>query len=73
MRFSFTQPVAVLLLIAGVGNAEAAPQDRPNIVLIMADDLGLEGLGCYGGTTYSTPVFDRLASQGMRFTMCFSS
>ena len=44
----------------------------PNIVLIMADDLGFEGLGCDGSLTYSTPNIDRLAAQGMRFTNCFS-
>ena len=47
--------------------ATAAPQ-RPNIVLILADDLGAECLGCYGGTSYKTPNLDRLAAQGVRFT-----
>jgi len=39
----------------------------PNIVLIMADDLGIEGLGCYGGLSYKTPNLDRLAKTGLRF------
>ena len=46
--------------------------ERPNIVLIMADDLGYECLGCYGGTSYQTPHLDRLAATGMRFRYCFS-
>lgn len=46
--------------------------ERPNIILIMADDLGYEGLGSYGGTSYQTPLLDRLAAQGMRFTHCYS-
>ncbi|WP_298866860.1 sulfatase [uncultured Gimesia sp.] len=41
---------------------------RPNIVLIMADDLGYGDLSCYGSTQCDTPQLDRLASRGMRFT-----
>ncbi|MGH9338143.1 MAG: sulfatase-like hydrolase/transferase [Acidobacteriota bacterium] len=40
---------------------------KPNIVLIMADDLGAECLGCYGGTSYRTPHLDVLAASGIRF------
>lgn len=43
-------------------------QARPNIVLIMADDLGYADLSCYGSETISTPQIDRLARNGMRFT-----
>lgn len=43
-----------------------APQ-KPNIILILADDLGYECLGCYGGKSYATPRLDELASTGMRF------
>jgi arylsulfatase A len=45
---------------------------RPNIVLIMADDVGSEVLGCYGGTSYQTREIDSLADTGTRFTNCFS-
>jgi len=45
---------------------------RPNIVLIMVDDQGYECLGCYGGTSYKTPVLDRLAETGIRFEHCYS-
>jgi len=45
---------------------------RPNFVVILADDLGRECLGSYGGTSYATPGLDRLASQGMRFERCFA-
>ena len=47
--------------------AAEAPH-RPNIVLIMADDLGYGALGCYGSKAISTPNIDRLATTGMRFT-----
>ena len=46
--------------------------EKPNLLLILADDLGVETLGCYGGRTYETPHLDRLASQGMRFDHCYS-
>jgi len=45
---------------------------RPNVLLIMADDLGFETLGCYGGTSYKTPHADRLAQTGLRFTHAFA-
>lgn len=44
----------------------------PNLILIMADDLGYETLGVNGGTSYQTPRLDALAAGGMRFTKCFS-
>lgn len=51
--------------------AEAARRpDRPNVVLIMADDLGYECLTANGGESYQTPHLDRLAASGMRFEHC---
>ena len=56
---------------AVAAEAKLPPTDearrRPNVVLIMADDLGYECLGCNGGTSYRTPVLDGLAKAGMRF------
>jgi arylsulfatase A-like enzyme len=46
--------------------------DRPNVILIMADDLGYECLGCNGGTSYRTPALDRMAASGVRFTQAYS-
>ena len=48
--------------------APAPAADRPNIVYIMADDLGYTDLACYGSDYYQTPNLDRLAAQGMVFT-----
>jgi arylsulfatase A-like enzyme len=68
---------APLLTIASPAGAQAATKGtpaptgsdrRPNIVLIMADDLGYGSLGCYGSTENKTPHLDRLAAGGMRFT-----
>lgn len=50
----------------------AASAEKPNILLIMADDLGIEGLGCYGSESYQTPNLDALAKGGMRFTHAYS-
>ena len=44
---------------------------RPNIILILADDLGYETIGANGGTSYKTPHLDKLAATGVRFTHCF--
>ena len=65
-----------LLLVVVVWTAfarnpsQAGPQ--PDIILIMADDVGIEGLGCYGGASYKTPNLDRLAANGVRFTRAYS-
>ncbi|MCI0464496.1 MAG: sulfatase [Gemmataceae bacterium] len=63
---------AALLVVATwaavpVGAAEPAPQ-KPNLIFILADDLGYTDVGCYGSTYYETPNIDRLAAQGIRFT-----
>ena len=50
----------------------AAPADRPNVLIILADDLGYSDLGCYGGEI-RTPHIDRLAKAGARFTQCYNS
>lgn len=52
--------------------ADAAPTDRPNIVLIVADDLGYGELGCYGQQRIKTPRIDQLAAQGIRFTQFYA-
>ena len=52
---------AVWLSLAGCGGRVTHSGRRPNIVLFMADDLGYETLGAYGGTSYATPVLDGLA------------
>lgn len=51
--------------------ANAAPASRPNVLLIVADDLGFSDIGPYGGEI-STPNLDRLASEGMRFTQFYN-
>ena len=61
---------------AAMGAARRKPfdgaQGKPNIVLIMADDLGHECIGAHGGTSYKTPVLDRLAAEGARFEHAYA-
>ena len=45
---------------------------QPNLILILADDLGWADLGCYGNTFNETPNIDRLAREGMRFTQFYA-
>jgi arylsulfatase A-like enzyme len=59
----------LLTPLAALHAADAAkPAKKPNIIFIMADDLGYGDLGCYGATKVKTPNVDRLAAQGLRFT-----
>lgn len=53
-------------------HAAGESKSKPNIILIMADDLGYECLGCYGSTSYKTPALDHLAGTGVRFEHCYS-
>ncbi len=53
--------------------AAASPDSRPNIVLVFADDLGVNDLGCYGRAEHRTPNLDRLASQGTRFSTAYTA
>jgi len=56
----------------GMGVFGSSSAKRPNIIFIMADDLGYGDLGCYGQTEITTPHIDRLAQEGMRFTECYA-
>lgn len=60
------------LLLAITTLVSARGDERPNVVLIMADDIGIEGFGCYGGTSYKTPNIDKLAESGLRYTHAYS-
>ncbi len=56
----------------GLGETSGAGASRPNIVLILADDLGYGDLGCYGQQRILTPNLDRLATEGTRFTQVYA-
>ncbi|QDV41383.1 Arylsulfatase precursor [Stieleria neptunia] len=69
---AFCIALAVLVTLSCTGNTNASPPP-PNILLLLADDLGYEALGCYGGKDFNTPHLDRLAAQGMRFSRAYTS
>ncbi len=62
----------LLLSLALLALPAQAAERRPNIIFILADDLGLGELGCYGQKKIKTPHLDRLAAEGMRFTQFYS-
>ncbi|HXG08498.1 MAG TPA: sulfatase-like hydrolase/transferase, partial [Gemmataceae bacterium] len=66
-----------MALLAGLGVAvgpspRSVAADRPNFLIIIADDLGFSDLGCYGGEI-QTPNLDRLAADGLRFTQFYNT
>lgn len=69
-RALFTSLLLVLLSLPLVA---ADPQKPPNIILILADDLGWTDLSCYGSNLYETPNIDKLAADGMKFTQAYSA
>lgn len=63
----------VLLFVALLGSTDSLPANRPNVIVILADDLGWTDLTCYGSDLMRTPNLDRLASRGVRFTDAYSA
>jgi len=70
-RRSLLQTSAGLGLLAGHGALAQPKVKQPNIIFIIADDLGVYDLGCYGQTKIRTPNIDSLAAEGMRFTAAY--
>ena len=73
-----SRPIALLLLLAALaaGTAQGQPAgapDRPNVVLILIDDLGWADTGVYGSAFYETPHVNRLAADGVRFTRAYAA
>ena len=77
LNSTISRPIALFFFafhfsIVGSSLATAIlPSDEPNIVLILADDLGVFDLGCYGRRDHNTPNLDKLASQGIRYTSAY--
>lgn len=70
LKFACKLPAAAVLMLASTSTLAA---DRPNIILIMTDDLGYGDTSCYGATALSTPNIDRLARRGVRFTDAYAT
>ncbi len=66
-----TRFLACLLGSLMVATCAASDPQPPNVILILADDLGYETLGANGGTSYRTPNLDKLAAEGVRFDRCY--
>jgi len=62
----------VLAMLVAAGGFEAGAAERPNIVVILADDLGFSDLGCYG-SEIATPTLDRLAANGLRMSQFYNT
>lgn len=65
-------PASIIALLLFAAVSAFADESRPNIVLILADDLGYGDMGCYGQEYLETPHLDRLASEGLRFTQAYA-
>jgi arylsulfatase A len=70
MKLEILTPV--LLSSLAVIGCSKDEEDKPNVILVMADDMGYECLSCYGSLSYNTPVLDSLASKGILFGQCHS-
>ena len=66
-----TMGSAALISAKGVGQSTSSR--RPNVLFILADDMGYGDLSCYGRPDYQTPVLDNLARQGIRFTSAYAA
>jgi arylsulfatase A-like enzyme len=64
--------ILFVLLFGVIGHHALSQEQKPNIVLILADDLGIGDLGVYGQKIIATPHIDRLATEGMKFTQFYS-
>jgi arylsulfatase A len=74
MKSTFRNPLLLLAFGSIVSCAsDKYENQRPNIILIMSDDQGIETVGAYGGESYRTPVLDELARSGIRFDQCHAT
>ena len=72
-RREFIEATVATTTVAATGIVRGAPATRPNVLFILADDLGYGDLSCYGRPDYQTPVLDNLARQGLKFTSNYAA
>ena len=72
MRLRIIFSLVVVLLVAAMGAGAQRQAQRPNVIFILADDLGYGDVGSYGQQLIQTPNLDRLAAEGMRFTQFYA-
>ncbi len=71
-RRDMLRGAGVIAASAAIGMPSVSAARKPNIIYIMADDLGYGDLGCYGQAKVRTPRLDQMAEEGLRFTQCYS-
>ncbi|MDG2256445.1 MAG: arylsulfatase [Opitutaceae bacterium] len=72
LSFTFVVITTIVLFHFLFGCAKAPDSAKPNIIFIMADDMGYGDLGSYGQTVIQTPYLDKMAKEGLRFTNCYA-
>jgi arylsulfatase A len=72
-RLALGMLAAVVPQVLDVAVLRAEPTAPPNVIFVLADDLGWAELGCYGNRFNETPSLDRMASEGMRFTHAYAA
>ena len=68
----FPQLLFCCVAISGAASHASTPARSPNILLLLADDMGFSDAGCYGGEV-QTPNLDQLAKEGLRFTQAYNT
>ena len=75
-RWSLHFGIVLVFICAALNSfllAADTATNRPNIILILTDDMGFGDIGCYGGKFAPTPNLDRMAQEGIRFTQYYSA
>src|ERR1700752_5516617 len=72
-RRRFIEATIATTGLAAGSDIRGAAQRRPNVLFILADDLGYGDLSCYGRPDYQTPALDRLAREGVKFTSNYAA
>ncbi len=72
MKLTSAAAVMALPGLPSSAGTKVMRKPKTNVILIMADDIGYECFGCYGGTSHQTPNIDKLAAKGIRFSHCYS-
>lgn len=70
--YNLVSCLGLSLLAVGCGESKQAQQTKPNFIIILADDLGYNDLGCYGSALIKTPQLDKMAQEGIRMTDFYS-
>jgi len=65
--------IVIMMVLSIVALTRVHAQEKPNIILILTDDMGYSDIGCFGGNFVPTPNIDRIAERGVKFTQYYSA